>query len=171
MVTFANRVRMTTATVGTGAITLGSAVAGYVSFQEGGIPNGATVSYCIEDGNSFEFGRGVYNASTQQLTRSVIQSKVDGEAAGPGPLSLSGTAKVFLTFLAEDFVDPTIDTLTLTGYLDLTEITTPVAPAANVARLFAYDDAGQTRLAFRDSNGMITLIGGVSPDFLFQNYR
>jgi hypothetical protein len=45
------------------------------------------------------------------------------------------------------------------GFIDLAEITAPAAPAANVARLYAVDDATTTRLAFKDSAGAITKIG------------
>lgn len=102
LTTFANRARMTTATTGTGTLTLGSALAGYLSFAEAGVASGATVSYVIEDGNNIEIGRGVYTASGTTLTRNVIASKIHGEALDTTPISLSGSAKVFLTLLAED---------------------------------------------------------------------
>lgn len=45
------------------------------------------------------------------------------------------------------------------GFLDLTEITAPASPAANIARLYCVDSAGVTRLAFKDSAGSITSFG------------
>lgn len=102
MAVFANRVRIATATSGTGAITLGSAQTGYLSFQEAGIVDGNQVSYTIEDGTAFEVGHGTYDADTQTLTRTVRRSKVAGEPATTAPLSLSGSAIVFLALLAED---------------------------------------------------------------------
>lgn len=48
---------------------------------------------------------------------------------------------------------------TMTGYLDIAEISTPGNPAANTARLYAYDDSGTTKVAFRDSSGTETVIG------------
>jgi hypothetical protein len=45
--------------------------------------------------------------------------------------------------------------LTQTGYTDLTEISAPSSPAANVARLFARDVTAKTQLAFKDSTGTI----------------
>jgi hypothetical protein len=115
MVSFANRVRVSTATTGTGTIILGSAQTGYASFAEGGIANGATVGYCIEDGNNFEVGRGTYNSSLQTLTRTVLLSKLNDEAASSSPLSLSGSAKVFVTAVAEDIVNPDLAIVDLLG--------------------------------------------------------
>ncbi len=45
------------------------------------------------------------------------------------------------------------------GYLELNEITEPDAGAADTARVYAFDDTGTTRLAFKDSAGAITVLG------------
>lgn len=106
MSNFHNRARVATATTGTGTITLGQASTGYASFQEAGVADGERVTYCIEDGNNFEVGNGVYASAGQTLTRpQVLLSKVNGEAAGTSPLSLSGSARVFLTASAEALTD------------------------------------------------------------------
>lgn len=39
------------------------------------------------------------------------------------------------------------------GYIDMTEIAAPSAPSANVARLYAVDVGGATRLQFKDGSG------------------
>jgi hypothetical protein len=97
---------MSTATTGTGTITLGSARVGYASFQEAGIADGDRVTYTIEDGSSFEVGRGIYTASGATLSRAqILSSKVAGEAATTAPLVLSGAATVFVTTAAEDLLD------------------------------------------------------------------
>lgn len=95
-----NLARMSTATTGTGTITLGSAVSGFLSFASAGAQDGETVTYAIEDGANREIGRGVYTAAGTTLTRSVLRS-TNANAA----ISLSGTAQVFITAAAEDFME------------------------------------------------------------------
>lgn len=103
MLPFYNRTRCATATTGTGTVALGLASTGYLSFAEAGVSDGATVTYMIEDHGSFELGRGVYSSGAQTLTRArIIASKVFGLAAGVAPISLSGTATLFLTSAAAD---------------------------------------------------------------------
>lgn len=92
-----NLARMTTATTGTGTITLGSAVGGFRTFAEAGATDGQTVSYGIRDGANSEVGRGVYTSSGTTLTRSVLISTNANSA-----INLSGTAEVFISALAED---------------------------------------------------------------------
>lgn len=111
MVTLANRVKMTTATVGTGTLTLGSAVEGFQSFADGGISDGDRVRYTIEDtGNAWEIGEGVYTASGTTLTREVSESSNGGSA-----INLSGQASIFLTVTAEDLIYANETTTTFTA--------------------------------------------------------
>ncbi len=108
MVKLVNRAKMTTATTGTGTITLGSAVDGFQTFTAAGVADGDTVRYCIEDGtSSFELGSGVFTASGTTLTRVVSESSNSDNA-----ISLSGDAIVFITAIAAD-IQPTTFTTTV----------------------------------------------------------
>jgi hypothetical protein len=103
-----NLARMTTATTGTGTITLGFAVAGFLSFAGAGIADGETVTYAIKDGSNSEVGRGVYTASGTTLTRNVLRSTNSNAA-----ISLSGSAEVAISAAAEDFDEYTTENLVI----------------------------------------------------------
>ena len=92
-----NLARMSTATTGTGTITLGSAVTGYLTFAQAGVANSDVVSYGIVDGNSREVGTGTYTTSGTTLTRTVTNSTNSNNA-----IDLSGSAEVFITPVAAD---------------------------------------------------------------------
>jgi hypothetical protein len=98
MVKLVNRAKMTTTTVGTGTLTLGTASNGYQSFAAAGVLNGDEVRYVIEDGVNWEIGSGIYTASGTTLTRNVTESSNSNSA-----LNLSGNAEVFVSAVAEDF--------------------------------------------------------------------
>jgi hypothetical protein len=97
-----NLARMTTATTGTGTITLGSAVSGYLSFAGSGVQNGDTVTYGISDGANSEVGRGVYTTSGTILTRDTVLASTNSGSK----ISLSGSAQVYITAAAQDIISP-----------------------------------------------------------------
>lgn len=105
--TLTNLVRVATATTGTGTMTLGSAVTGFLSVP-GGL-DGKSVTYEIADPGTAptarEIGRGVYTASGGTLTRVTVFSSTNGGSA----INLSGNAYVSLPICADDIanINPT----------------------------------------------------------------
>lgn len=103
MAEFYNRAAMTTATTGTGTITLGSAVTGYATFAESGAQNADEVTYCIEDGDDFEIGTGTYTSAGTTLSRDTVTLSKIGGSAGTAKINLSGSAIVFIVGEASFF--------------------------------------------------------------------
>jgi hypothetical protein len=99
MVKLANRVKVTTATTGTGTITLGAAVDGFQTFDAAGIVDTDVVRYVIEDGDDFEIGTGAFDATGGTLTRTVSESSNSNAA-----IDLSGDAVVFVAAIDKDVV-------------------------------------------------------------------
>ena len=107
--TLFDRIKVSTATVGTGNIVVGAAQSTFINFVEGGVEEGDQISYLIEDNLGWEIGTGIYTASTGSFTRNVSRSSSANAA-----ISLSGSAIVSLTALAADLA--TLDnSQTLTG--------------------------------------------------------
>lgn len=103
-----NLARVTTTTTGTGTVTLGAAVTGFLTFANAGVPNGATVTYAIRSGDNSEIGRGVYTSAGTTLTRAQILRGTNGGSA----INLSGTSEVAIVAAAEDMADYSIGYLT-----------------------------------------------------------
>jgi len=125
MVTLVNRAKMSTATTGTGTISLASAESGYQSFAAAGVVDGNTVRYVIEDGTNWEIGTGAYTASGTTLSRTPSESSSAGAA-----ITLTGSAVVYVTAIGSDIVQPSsLAAVATTGaYSDLSG--TPTIPAA-----------------------------------------
>ena len=95
--------RMTTATTGTGTITLGAAATSFLTFAQAGVSNGDVVTYAIEDAPNREIGRGTYSSSGPTLTRDTVLRSTNSNAK----IALSGTAQVFIAAAAEDIAPQT----------------------------------------------------------------
>lgn len=135
-----NLARMTTATTGTGTVTLGSAVTGFLTFAQSGVADGATVTYAIKDGNNSEIGRGVYTSSGTTLTRATIINSTNSNNA----LNLTGSAEVFLTPSAQDFY-PVINAQTGTTYTVL---------ATDVGKLVTLSNAASIAVTLPQATGL-----------------
>jgi len=143
MVTLVNRAKMTTATTGTGTITLGTAESGYQSFADAGVVDTDVVRYVIEDGTDWEIGTGTYTASGTTLARTVSESS-NADAA----LNLTGSAVVYVSATDADFREETVGDIT-SSTLDLsTGNVFSDAPAANVTYAFSNPPASGTAYGF-----------------------
>lgn len=94
MAVFADRVKETTTTTGTGTLNLAGAVSGYQTFVSG-VGSGASVYYCITDASgNWEVGQGtVTDATPDTLSRATIWSSSNsGSAVSFG----AGSKDVFL---------------------------------------------------------------------------
>ena len=97
-----DRVKETTTTTGTGAITLAGAVSNFQTFTSV-LSNADTTYYAIIDdtNNEFEVGLGTFASSGTTLTRTtILESSNSGSAVNLG----TGTKQVFMTYPAEKSV-------------------------------------------------------------------
>jgi len=110
----ADRVKETTTTVGTGAISMGGAVTGYKAFSAA-FTSGDQVYYCIEDGTNWEVGIGTLTTGTPwTMARTLITSSSNSGAA----VSWSaGTKNIFCTAPAAAINDTSAVFFDLTGIL------------------------------------------------------
>ena len=126
-----DRVKETTTTTGTGAITLAGAVSSFETFAAG-VGNSNTTYYAIvhQTANEFEVGLGTLNGDSSTITRTTVISSSNSDSA----VNFSaGTKDVFLTFPASKTMD-----MVLTGQGDLA-----YASAANTPARLGIGSAGQ----------------------------
>ena len=96
----ADRIQETTNTTGTGAYTLGGAVAGFQTFAAA-VSDADTVYYAISDNVDFEVGLGTYASAGGTITRTTVFSSSNSDAAVNWGI---GTKNIFLTYPADKAV-------------------------------------------------------------------
>jgi hypothetical protein len=120
-----DRVKETTTTTGTGAVSLAGAVTGFETFAAG-VGNSNTTYYCIvhQTANEFEVGLGTLDGDSSDLTRTTVISSSNSDSAVD---FAAGTKDVFCTVPASKLIfedadnDVTIGrNLTVTGDLTIT---------------------------------------------------
>ena len=94
-----NRVRETTTTTGTGAVTLGGAADGFQTFAAG-IGNSNTTYYAISlnSANEWEVGLGTLNGDSSTLTRTTVLESSNSDSAVD---FTAGSKEIFCTLPAE----------------------------------------------------------------------
>jgi len=94
----ADRILETTMTTGTGAITLGGAMAGYRTFSDAFV-NGDTLYYTISGSSGWEVGIGTYNTGNTLSRTTILKSSNSNSAVNFGTEQKS----VFVTAPEEYF--------------------------------------------------------------------
>lgn len=149
----ADRVRETSTTVGTGAITLAGAVSGFQRFSAV-CSVGDEVQYVITEGASWEVGVGIYSA-TNTLTRSTVLASSNAGSL----VSFTGASKdVVLTFPARAAAGVPNRNLLLNSRMDVWQRTDPATYTTLADKgmgpdgWFALSESGNVQ-AKRDADG------------------
>tara|TARA_B100002019_G_scaffold46472_1_gene39139 strand:- start:199 stop:1284 length:1086 start_codon:yes stop_codon:yes gene_type:complete len=121
-----DRVKETTTTTGTGAVSLGGAVTGFETFAAG-IGNSNTTYYCIahQDQAEFEVGLGTLDGDSSDLTRTTVISSSNSDSAVDFS---SGTKDVFCTIPASKMLfEDASDNISMSGNFQAANITATTA--------------------------------------------
>lgn len=150
-ITYADRVKETTTTTGTGTIDLAGAATGFITFVAG-VGDGATVYYTIEGTSEWEVGIGtITDAATDTLSRDQVLASSNSNAlvnfgAGTKNVYITQPAQSLNTearnkdLLAAKFLQSTAQTLT-SGVSDLVNFDDAASQVFNVGGI-QHDPAG-----------------------------
>ena len=149
----ADRVKETTTTTGTGAITLAGATTNFVTFSSV-LSNGDTTYYAIvDDANTdFEVGLGTYASSGNTLTRTTVLASTNSGSA----VNLSaGSKEVFITYPADKSVNRDASgNVSVSGGVTATSFTGNVTGnVTGAVTATQVDLTGQGDLRLQDSSG------------------
>ena len=136
-----DRVKETSTTTGTGAVTFGGAVTGFDTFSTG-VGNSNTTYYAIVNRtvDEWEVGLGTLAADSSTLTRTTVLTNSDGNTSA---ITLSaGTKDVFCTEPASKTMDMTLTTTGDTLYASAAN--TPARLAVGSARQVLQTNSGGT---------------------------
>jgi hypothetical protein len=147
-----NRVKVTSTTTGTGAFTLGSAVAGYQDFSV--IGDGNETYYVITDGTDWEVGKGTYTSSGTTLSRAqVFGSSNSGALVNWG----AGDKDVFCGY-------PSAGTSGGVPFCDDSEIGTDLAGWSAFQTALQSGVTGGTLFGNNNTNGIVSTFSLVYTD-------
>ena len=118
-----NRVRETTSTTGTGAVTLGGAVDGFQTFAAG-IGNSNTTYYAISINteSEWEVGLGTLNGDSSTLTRTTVLESSNSDSAVD---FAAGSKEIFCTLPSEKAVYLDASDNQVGGFSSVADDTTP----------------------------------------------
>ena len=149
-----NRVRETTSTTGTGAVTLGGAVGSFQTFAAG-IGNDNTTYYAISinSESEWEVGLGTLNGDSSTLTRTTVLESSNSDSAVDFS---AGSKEVFCTLPAEKavYLDASDDPVGVTG----SAITDETKTFSNYSNITA------SRTLTLSSGNNYMLIGAITVD-------
>jgi hypothetical protein len=156
-----DRVKETTTTTGTGAVSLAGAVTGFETFAAG-VGNSNTTYYCIahQTAAEFEVGLGTLDGDSSDLTRTTVISSSNSDSAVD---FAAGTKDVFCTIPASKLIfedannDATVGrNLTVTG--DLTVSGDDITMATNTSgNILVADGTNFNSIAVGDLSAITTV--------------
>ena len=133
-----DRVKETSVTNGTGAVTLNGTYGGFQSFLSA-IGDGNTTYYAIENDSFWEVGIGTYTQSSNTLSRdTILKSSNDNDA-----ISLVGVSRIFCTYPSDKAVYlDTNNNITFAGTAGFDEITAHNITVSGLADLGNVNTSG-----------------------------